>query len=57
MNRIIQWSVEHHWLVIGLSVLLVLTGAWTARQMPIDVFPDLTAPTVTLLAEGQGMAP
>ena len=57
MKRIIQWSIEHHWLVIGLSVLLFLTGAWTARQMPIDVFPDLTAPTVTILAEGQGMAP
>ena len=57
MKRIIQWSIKHHWLVIGLSVLLFLTGAWTARQMPIDVFPDLTAPTVTILAEGQGMAP
>ena len=57
MKRIIQWSIEHHWLVIGLSLLLFASGAWTARQMPIDVFPDLTAPTVTILAEGQGMAP
>src|SRR6187401_1859702 len=57
MKRIIQWSIEHHWLVIGLSVLLFAAGAFTARQMPIDVFPDLTAPTVTILAEGHGMAP
>ena len=57
MKRIIQWSIEHHWLVIGLSVLLLAAGAWTARQMPIDVFPDLTAPTVTILTEGHGMAP
>ena len=57
MKRIIQWSIDHHWIVIGLSVLLLLAGAWTARQMPIDVFPDLTAPTVTILAEGHGMAP
>jgi CzcA family heavy metal efflux pump len=57
MKRIIQWSIDHHWIVIGLSLLLFVAGAWTARQMPIDVFPDLTAPTVTILAEGHGMAP
>src|SRR5215212_266971 len=57
MKRIIQWSIDHHWLVIGLSLLLLAAGVWTARQMPIDVFPDLTAPTVTILAEGHGMAP
>src|SRR6188474_2456873 len=57
MKRIVQWSIDHHWIVIGLSVLLLAAGAWTARQMPIDVFPDLTAPTVTVLTEGHGMAP
>ena len=57
MKRMIQWSIDHHWLVIGLSLLLFAAGAWTAWQMPIDVFPDLTAPTVTILTEGHGMAP
>src|SRR6187401_456522 len=57
MKRIIQWSIDHHWIVIGLSILLLAAGVWTARQMPIDVFPDLTAPTVTILTEGHGMAP
>src|SRR6478736_8018043 len=57
MKRIVQWSIDHHWLVIGLSLLLFGAGAWTAQQMPIDVFPDLTAPTVTILTEGRGMAP
>jgi Cu/Ag efflux pump CusA len=57
MKRLIHWSVEHHWIVIALSVLLLAAGAWTARDMPVDVFPDLTAPTVTILAEGHGMAP
>ena len=57
MKRLIQWSVDHHWIVIALSVLLLAGGVWTARQMPVDVFPDLTAPTVTILAEGHGMAP
>src|SRR5687767_7651822 len=57
MKRVIQWSIDHHWIVIGLSLLLFGAGAATARRMPIDVFPDLTAPTVTILAEGRGMAP
>src|ERR671919_845789 len=57
MKTLIQWSVGHHWIVIALSLLLFAGGASTALRMPIDVFPDLTAPTVTILAEGQGMAP
>src|SRR5215213_9884413 len=57
MKRLIQWSIDHHWMVMALSMLLLLGGIWTARDMPVDVFPDLTAPTVTILAEGRGMAP
>jgi len=57
MKRLIQWSIDHHGIVIALSVLLLAAGIWTARDMPVDVFPDLTAPTVTILAEGHGMVP
>ena len=57
MKKLIQWSIDHHWMVMALSVLLLLGGIWTARDMPVDVFPDLTAPTVTILTEGRGMAP
>jgi Cu/Ag efflux pump CusA len=57
MKRLIQWSIDHHWMVMAMSVLLLLGGIWTARDMPVDVFPDLTAPTVTILTEGRGMAP
>ena len=57
MRRLIDWSIGHHRMVLALSVLLAVAGAWTARGMPVDVFPDLTAPTVTILAEGRGMAP
>jgi CzcA family heavy metal efflux pump len=57
MKRLIQWSIDHHWMVLAFSVLLAGAGVWTAIQMPVDVFPDLTAPTVTILTEGQGMAP
>ena len=57
MKRLIQWSIEHHWMVLAFSILLLAAGFWTARDMPVDVFPDLTAPTVTILTEGHGMAP
>jgi len=57
MKSIIQWSIDHHWIVLTLSALLFAGGVWTARSMPVDVFPDLTAPTVTILTEGRGMAP
>src|SRR5262245_28852616 len=57
MKRLVQWSIDHHWMVIVFSALLLAGGLWTAREMPVDVFPDLTAPTVTILTEGRGMAP
>jgi CzcA family heavy metal efflux pump len=57
MRRLIQWSIDHHWMVMVFSALLLAAGLWTAYDMPVDVFPDLTAPTVTILTEGRGMAP
>src|SRR5436190_4227662 len=57
MKPLIQWSIDHDWMVMAFSVLLLFGGIWTARDMPVDVFPDLTAPTVTILTEGHGMAP
>jgi CzcA family heavy metal efflux pump len=57
MKQLIQWSIDHHWMVMVFSALLLVGGIWTASEMPVDVFPDLTAPTVTILTEGHGMAP
>ncbi|MCF8230846.1 MAG: CusA/CzcA family heavy metal efflux RND transporter, partial [Bacteroidales bacterium] len=36
-------------------VVLSLTGLYIARNMNVDVFPDLTAPTVTIMTEAHGM--
>ena len=44
-------------MVVVASVLLLLTGSYTASKMEVDVFPDLTAPTVVVLTEAHGMAP
>ena len=57
IDRIISWSLHNRPLVIALSVLFLAGGGWVAWRMPVDVLPDLTAPTVTILVEGQGMAP
>ena len=57
VDRIISWSLHNRPLVLGLSVLFLAVGGWVAWRMPVDVLPDLTAPTVTILVEGQGMAP
>ena len=56
-NLIIDASLKQRLFVLAASLLLVFYGILTARQMPVDVFPDLNKPTVTLLAEAGGMAP
>ncbi|WNG59280.1 efflux RND transporter permease subunit [Archangium gephyra] len=57
MNRLIRWSIDNRLLVVAASVLLLVLGVETARKMPVDVFPDLTAPTVTVITEAHGLAP
>lgn len=56
LNRIIRYSLDNRTLVIFLSVLLLFGGIYTIREMEIDVFPDLTAPTVVVLTDAHGMA-
>src|SRR5688500_7681755 len=57
LNRVIAWALRNRVLVVAAAALMLLAGAWTAYRMPVDVFPDLTAPTVTVLTEAHGMAP
>ena len=54
---LIDQSLRHRLLVIAASLIVVFYGVITLKQMPVDVFPDLNKPTVTLLAEAGGMAP
>jgi HME family heavy-metal exporter len=56
-EKLIHTSLGNRLMVIVLSVVLLLVGALTLVKMPVDVFPDLNKPTVTLQAEAGGMAP
>ncbi|MDR1889453.1 MAG: efflux RND transporter permease subunit, partial [Zoogloeaceae bacterium] len=49
-------SLSNRLLVIIASLVLMAYGAYTLSAMPVDVFPDLNKPTVTLMAEADGMA-
>ena len=56
INNIIKFSLNNKYLIILLSVVLVVSGVRTAVNMDIDVFPDLTAPTVVVMTDAHGMA-
>lgn len=57
INALIRWSIANRLAVVIVAVVLLIAGIYTTVTMPLDVFPDLTAPTITILADGQGMAP
>lgn len=56
LNNIIKFSLNNKYLVLLGSVLLVVFGMRTAMNMEVDVFPDLTAPTVVVMTDAHGMA-
>ena len=49
-------SLSNRLLVIIASLVLMAYGAFTLSQTPVDVFPDLNKPTVTIMTEAGGMA-
>ncbi|MBK7875725.1 MAG: efflux RND transporter permease subunit [Planctomycetes bacterium] len=57
VNLLVRWSLENRLSVLILSIALMAIGSFVAWRMPVDVFPDLTAPTVTILTEGRGLSP
>ncbi len=56
-NALIRLCLQQRLFVLGAALLLLIYGSFSLRQLPVDVFPDLNKPTVTLLTEAGGMAP
>jgi len=57
LDGVIAFSLKNRWLVLLAALVLVVVGTYRLRQMPVDVFPDLNRPTVTLMTEAPGLAP
>jgi CzcA family heavy metal efflux pump len=57
LERLVRWSLENRVIVYAIALLLTAFGAWTAMRTPVDVLPDLTAPTVTIVVDAGGYTP
>jgi HME family heavy-metal exporter len=56
-NFLVSASLRNRLFVLAATLILIAYGAVTLRTLPVDVFPDLNRPTVTLVAEAEGLAP
>lgn len=56
INGIIRFSLKNRLVILLGAVLLIVGGFYSTQKMDIDVFPDLTAPTVVVMTDAHGMA-
>jgi len=56
-DRIVHYSLSNRLFVLAIAAILMVYGGLTAWRTPVDVFPDLNKPVVTVLTEAGGMAP
>ena len=57
LNSLIRFSLAQRGLILAISAVLLSVGYYRSTQLPIEVLPDLTKPTVTILTESPGLAP
>ena len=57
LNQLIRFSLAQRALVVALAGVVLGLGIWKVTELPVEVLPDLTKPTVTILTEAPGFAP
>ncbi len=57
LNAIIRFSLKHRLVVSVFTIALCIYGGWLLPHLPVDVFPNLNRPTVTVITEAHGLAP
>lgn len=55
LNKILSISLQNSLVVLIIALILMMSGIYIAQKMNVDVFPDLTAPTVSILTEAEGL--
>jgi len=57
LDAIIRLSLKNRLTVLFLAIAVMVYGGWITQKLPVDVFPDLNRPTVSILTEAHGLAP
>ena len=57
LDLLVRASLDHPFFTVCVAAFVLAGGGWVAATLPVDVFPDLTAPTVTVLTDAHGLAP
>jgi CzcA family heavy metal efflux pump len=55
-DNLIKFSINNKFFILLSAVILIIVGLRNAKKMDVDVFPDLTAPTVVVMTDAHGMA-